>query len=208
MNYTKFQLILSLTFGVLIGSFSTFILYNTISFEIIEKKSYSTNTITSANQKENDCHPDSTENSLTIVDINIPELNENKYLVDSNKSSLHETKDDIKEDFHDEAAQSFVEIKVKLNEFDKQDIDPVWSIKKEEEIKNYLYGHELFYTMKLKSIECKTSSCEVKILEKEQSAWDKFYRDLSRENWWNFRYFSNKREVLEGEEILIIRFAQ
>ncbi|MFT4928749.1 MAG: hypothetical protein ACI8WB_004869 [Phenylobacterium sp.] len=73
-----------------------------------------------------------------------------------------------------------------FNKFTEEPQDYDWGVMMENQIKDYIAGHQLGNYIEVNSIICKTSICEMRIFERQQETWITVLNQMSDQNWWTF----------------------
>lgn len=68
--------------------------------------------------------------------------------------------------------------------FDNEPPDPQWSEEHEILIENFLFSSPGYVDLDIESISCKSTLCEIKVSERENTVWAKVAHDLAREQGW------------------------
>ncbi len=72
--------------------------------------------------------------------------------------------------------------------FTNEEKDFEWSYEIETKISDFIQMHELSLDIRIKSVNCKLSSCEVTGFDDSESSWDIIYKQMHKESWWPFNY--------------------
>jgi hypothetical protein len=68
----------------------------------------------------------------------------------------------------------------------KDEFDYNWASNMEQKFTDFIYMHPLSSGIELQSIRCKTSTCELIIVELEGFTWDRISHDMSKQDWYSF----------------------
>ncbi len=68
--------------------------------------------------------------------------------------------------------------------FENEAIDPQWSQEHEIMIETFLFGSPGYVDLDIESISCKSTLCEIKVSERDNTVWAKVAHDLAREQGW------------------------
>lgn len=82
-----------------------------------------------------------------------------------------------------------------LNEHLKDEVDYDWASDIEQKFNDFIYMHPLSSGMDLQSITCKTSTCELMIIEFEDFTWDRISHDMKKQDWYSFGGGSSAKTV-------------
>jgi hypothetical protein len=77
-----------------------------------------------------------------------------------------------------------------IDEFDYN-----WAPNMEQKFTDFIYMHPLSSGIELQSITCKTSTCELIIIELEGFTWDRISHDMSKQDWYSFYVGATQRTV-------------
>ncbi len=68
--------------------------------------------------------------------------------------------------------------------FEDEPTDPQWSEEHEIMIETFLYGSPGYVDLDIESVTCKSTLCEIKVSERENTVWAKVAHDLTRAQGW------------------------
>lgn len=73
-----------------------------------------------------------------------------------------------------------------LHEHQSEPVDSEWAYELEQQIRDYFASHENAAKLRLSSVSCKTSLCEIRGFEYQPNAFTEISSSLSVQPWWRF----------------------
>lgn len=67
-----------------------------------------------------------------------------------------------------------------------EEIDSEWAYDVEQKVRDYFAAHENTAKVKLSSVSCKTSICEIRGYQYEPHSFTMIYNSMSAESWWRY----------------------
>lgn len=68
--------------------------------------------------------------------------------------------------------------------FENEEADPQWSQEHEILIETFLFGSPGYVDLDIESITCKSTLCEIKVSEKDNTVWARVAHELARDQGW------------------------
>ncbi|MGJ8682796.1 hypothetical protein [Paraglaciecola sp.] len=94
-----------------------------------------------------------------------------------------------------------------LQEHIKDDVDYDWAPDMEQKIKDFIFMHPHSSEVELQSVTCKTSTCELMIVELEDFTWDRIEHDIRKQDWYKFSAGSSST-VVDSKNFIYIMLSK
>ncbi len=73
-----------------------------------------------------------------------------------------------------------------LNQHQAEEIDGEWAYEVEQKVRDYFASHENAAQVKLSSVSCKTSICEIRGYQYEPERFIEIYNSMASQSWWRY----------------------
>lgn len=73
-----------------------------------------------------------------------------------------------------------------LNQHQAEEIDSEWAYEVEQKVRDYFAAHENAAKVKLSSVSCKTSICEIRGYQYEPHSFTEIYNNMASQSWWRY----------------------
>lgn len=73
-----------------------------------------------------------------------------------------------------------------LNQHQAEEIDGEWAYDVEQKVRDYFAAHENAAKVKLSSVSCKTSICEIRGYQYEPESFTSIYNNMALQSWWRY----------------------
>jgi hypothetical protein len=73
-----------------------------------------------------------------------------------------------------------------LNQHQAEEIDSEWAYEQEQKVRDYFAAHENAAKVKLSSVSCKTSICEIRGYQYEPQSFTAIYNNMAVQSWWRY----------------------
>lgn len=73
-----------------------------------------------------------------------------------------------------------------LNQYQAEEIDNEWAYELEQKVRDYFAAHENAAKVKLSSVSCKTTLCEIRGYQYEPQSFIKIYDSMALQSWWRY----------------------
>jgi hypothetical protein len=73
-----------------------------------------------------------------------------------------------------------------LNQHQAEEIDGEWAYDVEQKVRDYFAAHENAAQVKLSSVSCKSSICEIRGYQYEPHSFTEIYNNMASQSWWRY----------------------
>lgn len=91
-----------------------------------------------------------------------------------------------------------------LNKHTLDEIDYEWGPMMEQNITDFVYMHPQSLYVELQLVTCKTSTCEIRVVENNKRAWSLIDDDMSEQSWYKFSGVASSGDTIESIEYVYI----
>jgi len=128
-----------------------------------------------------------------------------KWLIDGKDSiSKEDAETFLPKPYSDIVASSGGMMIDSLKQHHKDNIDYGWAVMMEQNISDFVYLHQKSLDIELQLVNCKLTTCELRVLEKEKYSWNFIADDLRIQEWYDFSSSASSGHTGEDGTYLLV----